>query len=242
MPTSSRCLLGIMKMCSFVQCISTGPGPALSPSPWLLASGWPGQVRLTPADTRNYWIAQSQNRLGAHFDQITTCQALPRDLALSRHPWPRNTSATSVLPCSSELAAEGCWWYFLLMAPASHLGLCLPYALQLLGSWLAENSLPCEEVGGHGRGQDNLDKKPLAKSFVPFLRVLGVSPSCRCPWGENSIEGYSWPQWPAPWWPPMIWYDCSTATTGCLSSQHSINFTLCFIKTQRLWSPGCKAV
>ena len=50
MPTSSRCLLGIMKMCSL--CRLCGVAPALCPA-------WPGQVRLTTCDPRNYRIAES---------------------------------------------------------------------------------------------------------------------------------------------------------------------------------------
>ena len=55
---SSRCLLGIMKMCSL--CRFRSVALALCPA-------WPGPVRLTPSDPRNYWIAKSLNSRGAHF-------------------------------------------------------------------------------------------------------------------------------------------------------------------------------
>ena len=78
MPTSSRCLLGIMKMCSL--CRLCGVAPALCPA-------WPGPVRLTPSNPRNHRIAESPNRRGAHFDRITNREALPRDSARFGQPW-----------------------------------------------------------------------------------------------------------------------------------------------------------
>ena len=57
----SRCLLGIMKMCSlcWLCCVALALCPA-----------WPSPVRLTPADPRNY---HSQ---GAHFDWTENYEAL----------------------------------------------------------------------------------------------------------------------------------------------------------------------
>ena len=78
MPTSSRCLLAIMKMCSL--CLLCGVALALCPA-------WPGPVRLTTADPRNYGIAESPNRRVAHFDRIANRQALPRDSARFDQPW-----------------------------------------------------------------------------------------------------------------------------------------------------------
>ena len=68
MPTSSRCLLGIMKMCSLCRlcCVA----PALCPA----------------SDPRNYRIAESPNRRGAHFDRIANREALPRDSARFDQP------------------------------------------------------------------------------------------------------------------------------------------------------------
>ena len=72
-PTSSRCLLGIMKMCSL--CRLCGVAPALRPAR-------PGPVRLTPADPRNYRIAESPNRRGAHLTEsriARRCRAIRRN-------------------------------------------------------------------------------------------------------------------------------------------------------------------
>ena len=79
MPTSSRCLLGIMKMCSLCRLCCIVIAPALCPA-------WPGPVRLTPSDPRNYLIAESPNRQGAHFDEIANREALPRDSAQFDQP------------------------------------------------------------------------------------------------------------------------------------------------------------
>ena len=43
--------------------------PALCPA-------WPCPRRLTPTDPRNYSIAESLNRQGAHFDRIANREAL----------------------------------------------------------------------------------------------------------------------------------------------------------------------
>ena len=47
----------------------------------------PGLVRLTPFNSRNYRIAESPNRRGAHFDRIANREALPRDSARFGQPW-----------------------------------------------------------------------------------------------------------------------------------------------------------
>ena len=104
MPTSSRGLLGIMKMCSL--CRLCGVDRALCPA-------WPGQVRLTPSDPRNYRIAESPNRRGAHFDRIANREALPNDSARFDQPcssqalfWgPRSMRARS-RPCGHALRSR----------------------------------------------------------------------------------------------------------------------------------------
>ena len=54
-----------------------------------LGPAWPGPVRLTPSNPRNYRIAESPNRRGAHFDRIANREALPRDSARFGQPWVR---------------------------------------------------------------------------------------------------------------------------------------------------------
>ena len=66
------------EMCSL--CRLCGVAPALCPA-------WPGPVRLTPSNPRNYRIAESPNRRGAHFDRIANREALPRDSARFGQPW-----------------------------------------------------------------------------------------------------------------------------------------------------------
>ena len=92
MPTSSRCLLGIMKMCSL--CRLCGVALALCQS----------------SDPRNNRIAQSPNRLGAHFDRIANREALPRDWARFRQPWRAGQSpaAGPALAAGPERLKEGC--------------------------------------------------------------------------------------------------------------------------------------
>ena len=80
MPTSSRCLFGIMKMCSLCRLC----GIALA-----LCLAWAGPVRLTPSDPRNYRIAESPNRRGANFDRIANREALLRDSARFGQPCTR---------------------------------------------------------------------------------------------------------------------------------------------------------
>ena len=84
-----------MKMCSL--CRLCGVAPALCPA-------WPGPVRLTPSNPRNYRIAESPNRRGARFDRIANREALPRDSARfdqtwTRHatPWSRRASTATPL-------------------------------------------------------------------------------------------------------------------------------------------------
>ena len=77
MPTSSRGLLGIMKMCSL--CRLCGVARALCPAR-------PGPARLTPSDPRNHRIAESPNRQGAHSDRIANREALQRDSARFNQP------------------------------------------------------------------------------------------------------------------------------------------------------------
>ena len=54
--------------------------------PPALCPAWPGPVRLTPSNPRNYRIAESPNRRGAHFDRITNREALARDSARFGQP------------------------------------------------------------------------------------------------------------------------------------------------------------
>ena len=47
-----------------------------------LCPAWPDQVRLALSNPRNFWITESPNRPGAHFDRIImNCEALPRNSA-----------------------------------------------------------------------------------------------------------------------------------------------------------------
>ena len=68
MPTSSRCLFGIMKMCSL--CRLCGIALALCPA-------WAGQVRLTPFDPRNYRIAEALILIESRIAR--RCRAIRRD-------------------------------------------------------------------------------------------------------------------------------------------------------------------
>ena len=98
MPMSSRCLLEIMKMCSLCRlcCVAQALCPA-----------WPGQVRLTPADPRNYQIAESPNSRGAHFDRIANREALPRDSAQFRQPWSRWAAPSGKLHATAAAHTTG---------------------------------------------------------------------------------------------------------------------------------------
>jgi hypothetical protein len=71
--TSSRCLLGIVKMCSRIT-------PAL-------CAAWTDR---NPLILRNYRIAKSPNRRGAHFAESSSRQARPRDSARFDQPWVAN--------------------------------------------------------------------------------------------------------------------------------------------------------
>jgi hypothetical protein len=107
MPTSSRCLLGIMKMCSRIT-------PAL-------CAAWPGPVRSKPLILRNYRIAESPNRRGAHFAESSSREARPRDSARFDQPWggepkeggrggeSRVPSVPSSVAMNSSAAREGHW-------------------------------------------------------------------------------------------------------------------------------------
>ena len=63
-----------------------GVAPALCPA-------WPGPVRLTPSDPRNYRITKLPNRRGSHFDGIPNSEALPRDSAQFDQPCWAGTGA-----------------------------------------------------------------------------------------------------------------------------------------------------
>ena len=72
MLTSSRCFLGIMKMCSLPVCRLCGVAPAL-------CLAWPGPVRLTPSDPRHYQIAESPALVLTESRIARRCHAIRRD-------------------------------------------------------------------------------------------------------------------------------------------------------------------